>query len=161
MKSPTTLLLALALSAPLASLPAWAADAHEHGHGHVQALKLNAGKKWGTDEPLRLAMTRIHAAVSQTLPTAHAGKASAADYDAFGKEIETQIAYMVENCKLAPEADAQLHTIIANLGQGVEAAQGKHGEKRRAQGVVQVAQAANAYGKYFDHSGWQAIKLPH
>ena len=32
----------------------------------------------------------------------------------FGKEIEAQIAYMVENCKLAPEADAQLHTIIAN-----------------------------------------------
>ena len=43
-------------------------------------------------------------------------------------EIEAQIAYMVENCKLAPEADASWHTIIANLGQGVEAAQGKHGE---------------------------------
>ena len=81
MKSPTTLLLALALATPLASLPAWAADTHAHDHGKVQALKLNAGKKWGTDEPLRQAMTRIHASASQTLPAAHAGKASAADYE--------------------------------------------------------------------------------
>lgn len=161
MKSPTTLLLALALTTPLASVPAWAADTHAHDHEKVQALKLNAGKKWGTDEPLRQAMARIHAAVGRTLPAAHAGKASTADYDAFGKEIETQIAYMVENCKLAPQADAQLHTIVANLGQGVEAALGKHGDKRRAEGVVKVAQAANAYGKYFDHDGWHAIKLPH
>ena len=24
-----------------------------------------------------------------------------------------------------------------------------------------VAQASNAYGKYFDHGGWKAVKLPH
>lgn len=35
------------------------------------------------------------------------------------------------------------------------------GEKKRAADVVKVAQAANAYGKRFDHAGWQTIKLPH
>ncbi|GAO23452.1 hypothetical protein ALISP_3272 [Alicycliphilus sp. B1] len=68
---------------------------------------------------------------------------------------------MVENCKLPPEADAQLHIIVADLMAGAEAAQGKQGENKRAAGVVQVAKASNAYGRYFDHSGWKAVKLPH
>lgn len=158
MKSSTALLLALALSSPLAVL---AADAHDHGKSAPHKLELNAGKKWGTDPALRQAMSGIQKSVAQTLPAAHSGKATAAEYDAFGKEVSAQVAYMVENCKLDPKADAQLHLIVADIMNGVEAAQGKQGEKQRATGVVKVAQAANAYGKHFDHSGWQAIKLPH
>lgn len=159
MKSPIALLLAVALSSPLAALAA--ADAHDHGKSAPHKLELNAGKKWGTDEALRKAMSGIQASVTQTLPAAHAGKATAADYEAFGKDVTAQVTYMVENCKLDPKADAQLHIIVADIMNGVEAAQGKHGEKKRAMGVVKVAQAANAYGKHFDHAGWQAIKMPH
>ena len=158
MKSSTALLLALALSSPLAVL---AADAHDHGKSAPHKLELNAGKKWGTDPALRQAMSGIQKSLAQTLPAAHSGKATAAEYDAFGKDVSAQVAYMVENCKLDPKADAQLHLIVADIMNGVEAAQGKQGEKQRATGVVKVAQAANAYGKHFDHSGWQAIKLPH
>src|SRR3990167_8357435 len=78
-------------------------------------LELNAGKKWGTDDALRKAMSGIQTSVTQTLPAAHAGKASAADYDAFGKDVTAQVTYMVENCKLDPQADAQLHIIVADL----------------------------------------------
>lgn len=159
MKSPIALMLALALSSPLAVLAA--SDAHDHGKSAPHKLELNAGKKWGTDDALRKAMSGIQASVAQTLPAAHAGKASAADYDAFGKDVTAQVTYMVENCKLDPQADAQLHIIVADLMAGVEAAQGKHGEKKRASGVVKVAQAANAYGKHFDHAGWKAIQMPH
>lgn len=159
MKSPIALMLALALSSPLAVLAA--SDAHDHGKSAPHKLELNAGKKWGTDDALRKAMSGIQASVTQTLPAAHAGKASAADYDAFGKDVTAQVTYMVENCKLDPQADAQLHIIVADLMAGVEAAQGKHGEKKRASGVVKVAQAANAYGKHFDHAGWKAIQIPH
>ncbi|MBA4113993.1 MAG: hypothetical protein C0492_11675 [Verminephrobacter sp.] len=159
MKSPIALMLALALSSPLAVLAA--SDAHDHGKSAPHKLELNAGKKWGTDDALRKAMSGIQASVTQTLPAAHAGKASAADYDAFGKDVTAQVTYMVENCKLDPQADAQLHIIVADLMAGVEAAQGKHGEKKRASGVVKVAQAANAYGKHFDHAGWKAIQMPH
>jgi len=160
MNTPAALLLALALSSPLALM---AADSHDHGHGksEQQKLELNAGKKWGTDPALRQAMSGIHKVVAHTLPAAHSGKATAAEYDAFGKEVSAQVTYMVENCKLDPKADAQLHLIVADIMNGVEAAQGKQGEKKRAAGVVKVAQAANAYGKHFDHTGWQAIKLPH
>lgn len=159
MKSHLALMLALALSSPLAVLAA--SDAHDHGKSAPHKLELNAGKKWGTDDALRKAMSGIQASVTQTLPAAHAGKASAADYDAFGKDVTAQVTYMVENCKLDPQADAQLHIIVADLMAGVEAAQGKHGEKKRASGVVKVAQAANAYGKHFDHAGWKAIQMPH
>ena len=159
MKSPLVLLLALALSSPLAALAA--ADAHDHGASAAHKLELNAGKKWVTDDPLRKAMSTIHAAVSQTLPEAHSGKATVAQYDAFAKGITAQVTYIVENCKLEPAADEQLHIIVADLMSGAEAAEGKQGEKQRAAGVVKVAQAANAYGKHFDHNGWKAIKLPH
>ena len=159
MKSPLALLLALALSSPLAALAA--ADAHDHGKPAPHKLELNAGKKWGTDDALRQAMSTIHQSVSQTLPAAHSGKAKVADYDAFGKGITAQVTYIVENCKLEPAADEQLHIIVADLMSGAEAAEGRQGEKQRAAGVVKVAQAANAYGKHFDHTGWKAIKLPH
>lgn len=158
MKSPLVLLLALALSSPLAALAA--ADAHEHGKSASHQLELNAGKKWDTDGALRQAMSTIHKSVAQTLPAAHSGKATAADYNAFGKDVTAQVTYIVENCKLEPAADEQLHIIVADLMSGVEAAEGKQGEKKRASGVVGVAEAANAYGKHFDHAGWKAIKMP-
>lgn len=159
MQSPLVLLLAVALSSPLAALAA--SDAHDHGKASSQKLELNAGKKWGTDDALRQAMSTIHASVSQTLPMAHSGKAKVADYEAFSKSITAQVSYMVENCKLDPKADEQLHIIVADLMSGAEAAEGKEGEKKRASGVVKVARAANAYGKHFDHAGWKAIKIPH
>jgi len=160
MKTPTALLLVLALSSPLAVLAA--ADSHDsHGKSGPQKLELNAGKKWGTDPALRQAMSGIRKSVAQTLPAAHSGKATPADYDAFGRDVTAQVTYMIENCKLDPRADAQLHLIVADLMSGVEAAQGKQGEKKRAEGVVMVAQAANAYGRHFDHAGWQATRLPH
>ncbi len=162
MKSPLALLLVLALSSPLAVLAADSHDSHDsHGKSEPHKLELNAGKKWGTDAALRQAMLGIHKSVAHTLPAAHSGKATPAQYDAFGKDVTAQVTYMVENCKLDPKADAQLHLIVADIMNGVEAAQGKQGEGKRAEGVVKVAQAANAYGKHFDHAGWKAIKLPH
>jgi len=159
MRTPLALMLAVALSSPLAALAA--ADAHDHGKSAPHKLELHAGKKWGTDDALRQGMSTIHASVSKILPSAHSGQATAADYEAFGKDVTAQITYIVENCKLDPQADEQLHIIVANIMGGVEAAEGKQGEKTRASGVVTVAQAANAYGKHFDHAGWRAIKLPH
>ena len=159
MKSPIVLLLAVALSSPFAALAA--TDAHDHGKSSPHKLELNAGKKWGTDDALRQAMSTIHTSVSQILPKVHSGKAKAADYEAFSKDVTAQVAYIVENCKLDPQADAQLHIIVADIMSGVEAAEGKEGEKQRASGVVKIAQASNAYGKHFDHAGWKAIQLPH
>lgn len=158
MRLPILLLLSATLATPLAVL---AAAPHDHDNATPQKIELNAGKKWATDAPLRQAMVAIRSSTNQLLPAAHAGKATPADYDALGKEVTTQIAYIVENCKLDPKADAQLHIVIGDIMSGVEAAQGKPNDMKRASGVVKIAQAVNTYGKHFDHAGWQAINLPH
>lgn len=158
MKFPMYVLIAATLASPLAVVAA----AHDaHGAAAKHRIELNAGKKWATDDPLRQAMVAIRASVDVTLPKAHAGKATAADYDAFSKEVNTQVAYIVQNCKLDPKADAQLHTVIADILAGAEAAAGTQKGKGRAAGVVQIAQGLNTYGKYFDHAGWKPVAVPH
>jgi len=157
LKLPMLLLMAATLATPLAAL---AADPHKHG-SDSHKLELNAGKKWASDAPLRQAMTAIRTTVAATLPKAHSGKATPAEYEALGKEVGAQVAYIVQNCKLDPKADAQLHVIIGDLMNGVEMAEGKQPGKEKASGVVQMVQALNTYGQYFYHTGWKAIKLPH
>lgn len=160
MTSPFHLLLAAALALPVAAFAANPAS-HDHGGAAPQQLQLNAGKKWAIDAPLRKGMAAVQTAVKRTLPAAHAGKASTADYDALGATVSAQVAYIVENCKLEPQADEQLHAVIADLMSGVDAVQGKEGDSHRASGVVKMAQTLNTYGRYFDHAGWKSTPLPH
>ncbi len=160
MKYPLHFALAAALALPVAAFAASPAT-HDHGSAAPQKIQLNAGKKWHIDAPLRQGMSAMQVAVNGTLPLAHAGKAQAADYDAFGAEISKQVAFIVENCKLEPQADAQLHIVIGEILAGVDTAQGKEGDKARAGGVVKVAKALNAYGAHFDHTGWKPVQMPH
>ena len=137
--------------------------AHEHKHEHAATatLQLNAGKKWETDAALRQAMGNIRQAMAGALHDIHENRLPAKGYDKLAQKVEAEVGNIVANCKLGAQADEQLHIIVANLMSGAEAAEGKEGEKQRVSGVVKVAQAANAYGKHFDHAGWKAIKLPH
>lgn len=154
------LTLALAVPLTLAGGPALAVDAHHHDAGSATPLTLNHGQKWETDAPLRLAMGQLTQAVGAALPGAHDGTLSDAQYDALGVQANQEFAYIVEHCKLAPEADAALHVILADMIGGTEALDGKQAGKSRASGVVQLAQALNRYGAYFDHPGWQDVRIP-
>ncbi|MDD2713556.1 MAG: hypothetical protein PHU77_11625 [Simplicispira sp.] len=160
MKSPFHFLLAAALTLPVAAFAANPAS-HDHGGAAPQQMQLNAGKKWAVDAPLRQGMAAVQTAVKGILPAAHAGKATTADYNALGALVSSKVTYIVENCKLEPKADEQLHAVIADLMGGVEAVQGKEGDSHRAAGVVKMAQTLNTYGRYFDHPGWKATPLPH
>ena len=160
MKSRNLTLAAIALAFPLAVLAAESGH-HDHGAHKPQKIELNAGKKWEIDDALRKGMSSIRTSIATALPAAHAGKLSAAEYDALGKELGSQVAYIVQNCKLDPKADAQLHVVVADIVDGIDTVEGKQQSKKRAQGVVRIAQTLNTYGKYFNHDGWQAVKLPH
>lgn len=140
-----------------AGSPAWAVDA---GHAHEARpgkLQLDHGKKWATDEPLRRGMSAIRAAMAERIEAIHQNKLAAADYKALGTTVDQEVARIVAECKLEPRADAMLHVVIADLMTGAEAMQGKTKTKPAA-GAQKVVQALNAYGKYFDHPGWQALK---
>ncbi len=158
-------IIPLSLSAVLLAFPlmvqAAEHDHHDHGAAAPQTIELNAGKKWHTDDALRQSMGTIRMLTEKALPAAHAGKLTPAGYDALANDINSQMAYIVKNCKLDPKADAQLHIIIGSLANGVETMQGKQSGQARALGVVEVSRALNTYGTYFDHAGWQGIKLPH
>ncbi len=159
MKYPKFLLLAIALALPLTTLAGEAAK-HAHSAAAQTQLELNAGKEWTTDAPLRQAMSNIRSTVTTALPAAHGGKLTPAQYDTFGNDVTAQITYIVQNCKLDPAADEQLHIIVGDIMNGIDTAAGKQPDQKRALGVVQIAQALNSYGKYFDQADWKAVKLP-
>lgn len=133
------------------------------GHHHDASpppLTLNAGSKWQTDAPLREGMQHIRAELEQLLPAVHADQASAAQYDALGTAVETQVAAIVEHCQLPPEADAMLHGVIAELGGAVETLRAPATADRRA-GVIRLVTALDAYGRHFDHPGWTPVATGH
>ncbi len=117
--------------------PAFAAgEAHSHDHAAAEAkLVLDHGKKWQTDAPLRQGMENIRAAVAKGVKD-----------EALAKAVETEVAGIVQNCKLEPEADEQLHIVIAELMAGAE-----------VKDAARVAKALNAYGEHFDHAGWKRL----
>ncbi len=151
--------LAFAFGGPAAA----ANESHEHdhaGHDAVQYAKLdlNAGKKWSTDAPLRSGMENIRAALAAELGVIKSSRRlSAEEYAALATWMNDEVAGIVQNCKLEPEADAQLHKVIAQIATGVEAmAANGTGASRRA-AAQRVAQALGEYERYFDHPGWQKL----
>lgn len=164
MKSSQRFLLAIALALPLSLAGnAFAAttDNHDNHDLSTQALELNAGQKWAIDAPLRQGMSKIHSSVTSMLTALHDGKLSDAQYDAFATDVNDQFTYIVQNCKLEPQADAQLHIVLGNVMAGLDIARGKEQGQNRELGVVKVAQILNAYGDHFDHADWKKIDLAH
>lgn len=135
---------------------ALAAGEHAHsGHGAaVQELKLNNGTKWQTDAPLQKGMEEIRAQMTASLDRIHHGTFALAEFEALGSGLERQIEYITENCRLPEEADAQLHLVLADVIEGIEVMKGK---PDRAAGAVLVVNALAAYGRHFEHPGWQPL----
>ena len=152
-------LIATALASGAATAAGAAATPDTHAHAQegaaISALKLNAGKTWQTDAPLRKGMEAIRSAVAADKSAIHSGKITPARYAALGATVETQVAFMIQNCKLPAAADAQLHLIIADLASGADAMKGKDSAARRT-GAEKVVVALEAYGRHFDHPGWRA-----
>lgn len=150
--------LAFAIAASTAPL-AFAAPSHDHsGHGGgAPTLQLEHGKKWATDAPLRQGMGDIRQALEARHKAIHKGTLDGAGYRELGATIESRVAGIVRDCKLPPEADANLHIVVAELVAAADAMQGKSAEKP-SQGAERAVAAANAYGKHFAHPGWKPIR---
>ena len=147
--------LALAVALAFVGPAAYAQAVHDHGPAAGEAkLVLNQGQKWTTDAPLRQGMDNIRGALAKNVKAIHADKATPKQYDALAAKVTGEVAGIVQNCKLEPAADEQLHLVIAELMAGAEAMEGKvKGETRRA-GAEKIARALVAYGEHFDHAGW-------
>ncbi len=152
----TTLGLALGLAASGVAAQS-AGHAHEHGALPTR-LELDAGKKWPTDATLRQAMEAIRANMQAALPGIHEHRFSAQQYGALASKLGAEVVAIVANCKLDPKADAQLHLVISELIEGIEAMEGKSRKAKREAGAIKVVAALDQYGRYFDHEGWQALE---
>lgn len=128
----------------------------DDGHGAaVQELRLDQGKRWPTDQPLRQGMSDIRAAMAAAFPKIHMGQFTLAQYDALVGKIEERVDYVVGNCRLPEEADAQLHVVVVEIIEGNEAM--RSGADRLG-GAMRIIQALEAYGRYFDHPGWGSAR---
>lgn len=150
-------LLAAGLAAVSAGAPIAYAAAPEHDHAHAAAAQpLPAGQRWATDETLRKGMNSIRSAYAPKLAAIHGDRLAAADYQQLADTTGQEIANIVANCKLPPEADAALHGIIAQMGEGMDAMAGQSATKPR-DGAVKVVAALDRYGQTFDHPGWKRL----
>ncbi len=132
-----------------ASLAAESLATGDHQHGlAVHELQLNAGEKWATDAPLRKAMGSLNDAMRAALPEIHEDRLGEASYVQLASLINDEVAFMIKHCKLTPEADAQLHLIIAQMLAGSDSMAGK-AEGTRRDGAVKVMGALGSYAKYF------------
>jgi Ni/Co efflux regulator RcnB len=154
-------LAAACAPAAMAADAAQPAAAHAHDDAHPAKLRLDHGRKWKTDAPLREGMTRIRSLVAAKLPSAHAGTMGAAEYAALAAQVEVEVGNIVAKCKLAPEADAVLHVVVADLMGGTAAMAGRTPGVTAEKGLVQAVAAVNGYGRYFEHPGWKPIHTAH
>lgn len=142
----------IALGAVLSVLPLSAAESH--GHGVPTQLQLDHDKKWPTDEALRRGMEEMRTAMAAALGAIHRNSYSDAQYKALAQRLQTQIDYVVGNCKLPEKADAQLHIVLEQIIDGIAVISSGSGQ---AKGAAAVMVALNQYGRYFDHAGWRPL----
>ncbi len=127
--------------------------AHAHGEHASPAPTLNNGQRWATDAPLRLGMQRLRDAVAAELKAGNAANLSSAQSKALAATVQDTVTYLMQNCRLAPEADANLHLIINDLlaGAGLLTA-GSPGN-----GVTKLTQALQIYARLFNHPDWHPL----
>ena len=131
------------------------ADHADHAnHASSSALVLNDGKKWQTDQPLRTGMQRIRALVAPLQGATAAQSLDRTQAKAIADGVQAQVAYLVSNCKLVPQADAVLHVLIAQM---LDGAQQLSKDAPTGQGIVVINQALQHYPQYFDHPAWPAM----
>ena len=155
--------ITLALSCWTAQVSAQV-DAHDHGDTHAHeashehdghgggALSLNNGEQWQTDAALRRGMTEIRVAVELLAPVFDAGQLSQNQAHQLSEVVNGAVNTMIEQCKLEPEADANLHIILAEL---LSATAKVEASPLSVEGVPVLKGALETYGHYFNHAGWQ------
>lgn len=131
----------LVLSAPAASQ-----DGHDaHGHGTLAAQAVPEGG-WPTDAPLRAGMREVASLVAGIAPGQPVPDAAV-----LAGRVNAQVATIVAECALPPDADAALHPILGALAGGASAL-GRQPDDAAA--VERMRHALADYARLFDDPGF-------
>lgn len=136
--------------------PIFAAD-HSH-HQAPAAIKLDHNKKWATDAALRKGMDAINQLIRESFPGVRDGKINDRALSKLGTEMKEQTDYVFKNCKLAPQADQELHKILIKIMSAQQVLTGKEKAAAKHEAFDSVVTALNEYGNYFEHDGWAPAK---
>ena len=131
------------------------AHAHDHAQQGAAQLTLDHGQPWGTDAPLRDGMDRVRAAVVTAEQAAAQGGMTAAQAQTLAVAVEDGIAFMVRNCQLEPQADANLHILLGRLSAAAAAVKTN---PAAADGLAQMLEVLDIYPRHFSHPGWQPVE---
>ena len=131
------------------------AQEHEHdAQTHKLELALNHGKRWTIDESLHIGMTSLKREIEINLEAIHNNQFSAVQYQELAGSLNDHLNFLFKNCKLEPQADAQLHILLAKIMRGLEQMKSADNQK---QGVVLIIQSLDEYPAYFEDSDWQPL----
>lgn len=129
------------------------ASARDHAHHAPTAAATPApAQRWATDAPLREGMRRMHQAV-QALEHAEHGHLDDAQIVAVAQQVQDAANYMFANCKLAPEPDAVLHSLLMTLLSGATALKA---EPASITPVASMRGAVLLYPRLFEDAAWEA-----
>jgi hypothetical protein len=135
------------------------ADLPSHSHEAVPgAVAAAPAARFATDRALRDGMEDMRAAVVGRSGAIHAGSLAPRQYRDLAGILERDVAWIVANCKLAPDADAALHGILAEIATGM-AAMRRQGTESPADGAMRVGRALNAYAERFDDPGFPQVRM--
>lgn len=149
--------LVLAIATLLAVSGASSANVSDPHAGHASATtSATPTQRWQTDAPLRTGMREIRVAVDALDHGVH-GHLDDAQVVALANRVDQQIAYLVANCKLEPQADAALHVIIAKLGAGARALREEPGNR---DAIASMQRAVESYPQQFDDPTWASVEEP-
>lgn len=128
----------------------------EHASTPASTATPTPAQGWATDAPLRKGMADIRGAVDALAHYAmgHMGQDQAL---AQATTINQSIGYMVTNCKLDPQADADLHGIIAKLAQGTAALKA---DPKDMAAITTLRSALEDYARLFDDPDWKTDASP-
>lgn len=150
-----------AIAVASGSAIAQAADAHAHDEHAAHAtheaqsatLNLNQGERWETDEPLRKGMLEIRQAVEKASADSGTGELSALQAEELTLALDGSVDFIIEQCKLEPEADANLHVILAEI---LSASGALKSEPHAEDALARIHGALENYAHYFNHPDWAA-----
>ena len=128
----------------------YAAENSHHSHGgSSNASEVKPDKKFIADEALKERMNSILSAMQKLNKTGSASEKKKKVVTTGGR-VESVVQDIFKSCKLAPDADAAIHPILAEILEGAYLL--KKGDEKN--GHERIHKALLKYGDNFEHSGW-------
>jgi hypothetical protein len=128
----------------------YAAENSHHSHGDSSNVsEVKPDKKFIADEALKERMNSILSAMQKLNKTGSASEKKKKVVTTGGR-VESVVQDIFKSCKLAPDADAAIHPILAEILEGAYLL--KKGDEKN--GHERIHKALLKYGDNFEHSGW-------